>query len=117
MFQSIFGEGLSKKVRIYVPSTVNVRERASKELIHKWVIATHEFLTGKFGGATSQEGLGSYKANDGTLVIEDVVIVTAFASKVTDADIEDIAKFIGKIKAAFSQEYISVEGDDELFFG
>jgi hypothetical protein len=109
MFQDV--QSLNSKIAIYVPSTQNVNETASRELVQKWVLATHQFLASRFGGATSLAGLGSWNSQSGELVIEDVTIVYSFAEKFTASDERAILQFTRELKAGLGQEAILIELD------
>jgi len=117
MFQQLLGKGLSQKVSLYIPGTVNVNEAASQELIDGWVTAAHTFLAGLFGGATSLRALGSYIANDGTLVTENITVIYAYASKVSNSQILSILDFVHGLKTESGQESIGVEVNGTLYFG
>ena len=117
MFEQFFGQGLSEKIAVYIPSTVNVSESAGQELIDGWVTAAHKFLAGQFGGATSQSALGSYVTDSGFLVTEQIVIVYAYAKQITPDNVNALLDFVGNIKAALGQESIGIEVNGTLFFG
>ena len=116
MYGEVFGQGLSERVAVYVPSTFGVADKADSALVQNWIIATHRFLAGQFGGATSQLALGSWVADSGLLVTEDVTIVYAYAARLTRADLGAIKTYAISLKQAFRQETVAIEINGSLFF-
>jgi hypothetical protein len=104
---------LPERIAIYVPSTVNVNEPASAEIVQNWVTETRRFLSTEFGGATSIAAIGSWNSN-GVVITEDVTIVYAFASKLTDVETDKVFAFAAALRDTFSQEAVSVEINGKL---
>lgn len=116
MFAEVFGSGLSNKVALYVPSTLNVTEQADDALVSGWVTKTHVFLAGLFGGATSQLALGSWITANGELVTEKVTIVYAYADSLTREHLTALKAYALDLKQALKQEAIAVDLNGILFF-
>lgn len=99
---------LDRKVVIYVPSKIGSIENLDKQ--RKWKRLTLEVFSELFGGATSLNAEGAYKSNDGSLVVENIIIVYAF----TDADGEArhrsaVMNHAREIGREMMQECVSVE--------
>jgi hypothetical protein len=67
-------------VSITVPSTVNVDGAMSNEGVLQRVQEVAQFFAAKFGGATAQRAEGFYVADDGALIAESVVVVSAYVA-------------------------------------
>ena len=100
--------------KIYVPSTTDVNSPVDNT---KQVNNTLQFLSGLFGGATSQAARGAWVSSSAGLVVESVTICYAFCSlsqklrcrRAVVAYCKDLAKDM-------EQEAISLEIDGRLFF-
>lgn len=105
---------LNSKVCIYVPSTINVNEQIdNKEFCSK----VQDKLSTIFGGATTQEVLGSYKAEDGSKVIEKISIVYAFCdSEQLKKNIYKVVDICEWLKRTMTQESILLEVNNKAKF-
>lgn len=71
-------------VSLTVPSTVNINNALSADETMRRVENVAQMFSEKFGGATAQAANGYYVAVDGSLIKEDVTIVTAFVAADND---------------------------------
>lgn len=105
---------LSHCFKIYVPSTVDVNTPVDNT---GQVNNTLQFLSGLFGGATSQEARGAWVSSSAGLVVEDVTICYAFCSLSQKLRcrraVVDYCKGLAK---DMKQEAISLEIDGRLYF-
>ena len=110
-------EGLNHKVAIYIPSTYGVNSQAGQLFIEAAIKRVAVLFSEWFGGATSQEVFGYWQSETKGLVKESVTIVYAYCDDSTlDAKLADIEKMAEDIKLFFSQEAVSVEIDNRLYF-
>ena len=105
---------LSKNIKIYVPSTVDVDKKIDTS---KNVDETLTMLSNKFGGSTSTKGTGTWVTNDNKLVKEDVTICESYCTGSDLANsINDVIEYCNKLKSELNQEAISLEVNSELYF-
>jgi hypothetical protein len=112
----IFGMvGLSKKVAIYVPSTINVSEHIDNS---KYVEHALFLLSSLFGGATSTNNVGGYVAQNGELITENVTVVYAYCSdsSYNEENLLKIKEFCEFLKIKMGQECIGIEANNSMFF-
>ena len=104
---------LGSKIAVYVPSTFSVSEKIdSTEKVEK----TLEFLSGKFGGATSTKAIGSQLSNTEGLIKEQVTVCYSFTtSDVLENEIENVLNYCEKLKSDMEQEAISLEINNKLY--
>lgn len=112
---NIFGEGLSHRVALYVPTTVNVSEVLDSETADHYIEIALRFLSQQFGGATALSAQGAWVSENGTLVIEKITIVYAFARELSTGALAALKEFAGTLKSALGQENIAVEIDGKFF--
>lgn len=105
---------LQHKVRVYVPSTVDVSVEAdTSESLRSTLEAFGEW----FGGATSYRAVGAWLSQTGALVTERVTIVESYCTDVLlDQHIENILALCASMKRELSQEAIALEINGELHF-
>jgi hypothetical protein len=93
---------LSCQVKVYIPSTINVKESVDSS---EWIDKALELLSNEFGGATSTSALGAWVSNQGELVKEGVTVVFAYANQdKLEWSINKIYDFCLSMKQALSQE-------------
>lgn len=104
---------LDHNIRLYIPTTINISEKAdTATYLDK---ALHLFSR-LFGGSTSYDAKGSWVSNQ-NLVIESVQIVESYATKEQVArGLEEVIRFAHKIKTELKQEAVSLEYDNKLYF-
>jgi len=108
---------LPLEVAVYVPSTFDVDVVIPDDVFAERIKEVSEFLSGIFGGYTSQETLGGYVAEDGKLVKEDVVKVTSFATD--EAFSKNKTKLLQRVQKwakDWKQEAIGIEFEGDLFY-
>ena len=104
------------KIGIVIPSTVNVNEAASSEIVNKWVRCAKVQFAELFGGYSSQNAQGGWMSPIHGLVEENVVVVTAFTDDQGLKRLGDVKAFASKMATALSQESVAVEVDHALQF-
>ena len=105
---------LSHSIKIYVPGTVNVNCAVDNTAAVNGCLS---FLSGLFGGATSQAARGAWVSESAGLVLEDVTICFSFCSlggllKNRSA----VLQYAKTIRDDMKQESVSVEIDGRLYF-
>lgn len=109
---------LPMEMIVYVPSTKDGNVIIPKGDFQARVKNVRAFLATKFGGFSSNPTDGGYMSNDNKgLIEEDVVKVTAFATK--ESLEENLSPLLKKIQywcKAWSQESIGFEFEGDLFY-
>ena len=107
---------LSSSVEIIVPSTTNVDvvdETLYTDMVQKVSLALSEL----FGGATAINAIGSYKANNGSLVTEKVTVVQAFTdSKTLEKSADSVLNLCQDLCRKMTQESIALKVNGVLYF-
>jgi hypothetical protein len=102
---------------VYVPSTQDVDKVISVDKMVTRVDEVKEYLASKFGGYTSADKLGGFVDSTGNLVNEDVVQVTAFATKEAYAENkEELIQQLAKWGKKWGQEAIGFEFEGDLMY-
>ena len=108
---------LPQRTAVIVPSTTSKDRKIPRQEFEKRVTETRLFLSGVNGGYTSVRAEGGYKAQDGTLIKEPVVVVESYA---TEADyIKNRAKVESWLKrkgSQWGQESMGYEHEDDLYY-
>lgn len=105
---------LNHKVKIYVPSTVNVEEKIDNDWFSKDCL---QFLGKVFNGATSYHAFGSWLTAKGDLVYERITICESFCNEESlSSNIEKIYDYCRTLKVNMSQEAIALEIDNVMYF-
>jgi hypothetical protein len=106
---------LSSNVKIYVPSTVEVDQSADNGAMVEHV---ERQLSGLFGGATAYNALGAWVSQgNNELILEKVVIVQSYCSEAQLNDhIEEVIRLALHVKTEMSQEAVSLEVNNKLYF-
>lgn len=107
---------LKNKVAIYVPSTIDVYKSIDNT---QYVNEVAKELCLLFGGATSQNAVGSWYSNElNKLVTENVTIVYSFISDddYTEENLTKVVSIAKKLCKDMSQECISLEVNNNLNF-
>jgi hypothetical protein len=105
---------LSQKVKIYVPSTVDVNIAADNS---KYVEKSLKLLACTFGGATSYQAFGAWLSQSGELVKESITVCEAFCKESDlQKSIEIIYDFCLELKLELKQEAIALEVNGVLHF-
>jgi len=107
---------LTARYAVYVPGTTNTNQPLPTKERKEWTLATIRRMSYVFGGATAQEGLGGWIAENGELVIENVNIVFSYATNKSpeyETAVRDIAAWLAQ---SLCQEAVTVETPDGLDF-
>lgn len=107
---------LSSSVEIIVPSTTNVDvvdENMYANMVQKVSLALSEL----FGGATAINAIGSYKANNGSLVTEKVTVVQAFTTtEKLESCADSVLSLCQDLCRSMTQESIALKINGVLYF-
>jgi hypothetical protein len=107
---------LNRQVKVYVPGTVDANTLAP-ERQQEWVRQSLEQLSKLFGGATAINGQGAYVSEELGLIVEPVVIVTAFCDEAGLAQHrEAVIDFARQLGLDMTQESVSVEFNGTMEF-
>lgn len=107
---------LSCSVSVYVPSTKNVNEKLSAEAHKEYVDMVLEALSNLFGGATAYDAKGSWVSQSG-LVLEDIKVCKSYCtSEQLKAGVDKVITLCMELKKELSQEAISLEINNKLYF-
>lgn len=103
---------------IIVPSTQDADKKISSERMSKRVKEVKRYLAQKFGGFTSDKGVGGYYSfNKNKVIQEDVNVVTSYATRKAFAENrKQLLKQLGKWGKKWGQESIGYEIEDDLFY-
>lgn len=105
---------LDNSVSIYIPSTIDVNVNFDNA---KHVNTILVRLSEIFGGCTSSQGVGCWKSENEGLVKESVTICKSFCtSEQLEKEINSVVGLCNWLKAAMSQEAISLEVNGKLYF-
>jgi len=109
---------LTNYVKLYIPSTNNVKADAPAALIRATVEATMRLFAILFGGFTCTKGKGGWMAEGGTaLVVEDVYMVASFCDRAALVrGLPGVIERAQTICDRFGQECVSVEVNGALYF-
>jgi hypothetical protein len=103
---------LNKIIRLYVPGTINNKINLAAQ--EKWVDEALDKFADLFGGATTMQAQGAWKAG-GVIVKEPIVLVYAFTDDVgLSQHCETVIEFAKIIAVSMGQECVSVEIEREL---
>lgn len=104
---------LSQKVRLYVPSTINVDEAIDNK---EHVEATLKLFGELFGGATSYEAVGAWNGSNGKLIQESVTIVESYANTLGSDDIMEVIDYAKQLCKDMAQDAVAVEVNGSMGF-
>mmetsp|Transcript_13104 Transcript_13104/g.28875 ORF Transcript_13104/g.28875 Transcript_13104/m.28875 type:complete len:215 (-) Transcript_13104:191-835(-) len=106
------------KFRIIIPSTTGVSEEGSTENFEARRALVLEFLVRLFGGATcSNPCHGAYRAEDGSVVTEQVVSVTSFCTATEFRSLSPtVIRMVEGLCGEWGQECIGLEMDGVLTY-
>jgi hypothetical protein len=107
---------LKNRVTFYVPSTQNVGQPLPTRERKALVSRVERVFAQEFGGATRTEGVGSYVANDGSLIQERVTLVTSYHALETSEALAIVIPLAQAIKAEYGQEAIAIETEQGIDF-
>lgn len=107
---------LDHNIKLYIPSTVEANKQA-RDLQAVKVQETLSLFSKLFGGATSYDAKGAWLSDTKGLIVEGVVIVESYATtQAVDEGLESVLAYATRLKADMSQEAISLEYDNKLYF-
>lgn len=104
---------LNHRVKIVVPSTVNVDEVADTSA---QVEAVATKLSRLFGGCTVRDANGYWLSDTAGLVVEAVKEVESLTESLTDEQIDEVVKIAVDLKEELQQESVLYEIDSIGYF-
>jgi len=108
---------LSDLVSFYVPSTWAKDQPIDANEYKKRIDAIAEHFSNLFGGATVAKGIGYYVANDGSLIQEEVSVVSSIViGDLNNDDLSTVLEIASVYANAWLQESILVTTKDRLWF-
>lgn len=99
MVAAVFGQGLSHRVSVYVPSTVDVNESLSKRTAELYACRVQRQMARRFGGSTAIAASGGWFSESGYFVTEQVTIVYAFSENLATGDLVEVKSVDGQTLA------------------
>lgn len=106
---------MNHRIGLIIPSTINVNEAASPEIVSKWVKCAKVQFANIFGGFTSHSAVGGWMSAEG-LVEEPVTVVASFTDDQGLNRLGEIKAFAAKMGRALGQEAVALEVDHGLHF-
>ena len=107
---------VNHKITITIPTTVNVNQVASPEIVRKWSNQAKRVFAELFGGFTSHTAVGGWMSRDKGLVEENVIIVSSFTDAKGLNRLSEVKAFASRIAVAMTQEAVAVEVDQKMVF-
>lgn len=104
------------RIGLIVPSTVNVTEAASTEIVNKWLKCAKVQFAQLFGGFTSHSAVGGWLSPERGLIEENVTVVSSFTDEHGLKRLGDVKAFAAKMGRALGQEVVAIEVDHSLHF-
>jgi hypothetical protein len=106
---------MNHKVGIIIPSTVNVDEVASVDVVGQWVSSAKTHFANLFGGFTCFNAVGGWMSAHG-IGEEPVTIVSAFTDELGLHRLGDVKAFAAEMATGLSQEAVAIEVDHRMEF-
>jgi hypothetical protein len=105
---------LQSNVKIYVPGTIQINQSFdNSEQVNK----TLELLSSCFGGSTSYQAVGCWISQNNGLIKESVTICESYCKEQDlKKHISSIIDYCENLKKELSQESISLEVNNKLYF-
>lgn len=104
---------LSCSVKIYVPSTKNVKEAFNAI---EWIDRSLALFSKEFGGATATNALGAWVSHAGELIKENITMVFSYAlQEQLNKSIQTIYDFALEMKKQLGQESIALEVNGKMY--
>ena len=104
--------GLLHSVSVTVPSTFNVSENVDNSAFVESVAIA---FSSRFGGATAINGNGYYVSEDGKLIAENVVIVSAYCADMDENTSEFVQTVAENLRRDMGQECVLFTIDGSAF--
>ena len=105
--------GLGSNVRLFVPSTLDIDQKAVNSSEVRMVA---ELFSSWFGGATAYRALGCWSSPAVGLVSEEVTIIESFCSESALASrISEVIDFARALRDRLRQEAVVLEVDRKLY--
>jgi hypothetical protein len=107
---------LKNFVAVYVPSTSGLADPVTPSEHNARALLVATELSAAFGGATLFPTIGTYLADSGTLVTENIIIVKSFHDADPDEAEKTIATIAAAVKLEYAQESVAYETQDGINF-
>ena len=105
---------LDNNIKVYVPSTTDVDKKVDTS---KQIDNTLTLLSSKFGGSTSTKGTGTWVSETSGLVKEEVTICESYCTgSALKNSLTEVIEYCEDLKKELSQEAISLEVNNKLYF-
>lgn len=104
-------EPLNEKITLFVPST-----NATKEQTQKFVRYIAAEFSELFGGCTITNGVGTWKDEKNELIEERVYLCTSSMNELTNDQKIKVISLARLTKTKFSQDCVSLEVNNVLYF-
>lgn len=105
---------LDHNIKIYIPSTKDVSQKIDNK---KYVDSALKLFGASFGGATSYDAIGAWLSQEQGLVTEGVKIVESYATReAIEEHLGEVIAYAQQLKTELTQEAISLEYDNKLYF-
>lgn len=104
-------EPLNEKITLFVPSTNAKKEQAQK--FARYIASEFSEL---FGGCTITNGVGAWKNEKNELIEERVYLCTSYMSELTNDQKIKVISLARLTKSIFSQDCVSLEVNNVLYF-
>lgn len=104
-------EPLNEKITLFVPSTNATKEQTQK--LTRYIAAE---LSELFGGCTVTNGVGTWIDEKNELIEERVYLCTSYMSELTNDQKIKVISLARLIKSGFSQDCVSLEVNNVLYF-
>ena len=107
---------VNHKITITIPTTVNVNQVASPEIVRKWSNQAKRVFADLFGGFTSHNAIGGWMSQEKGLVEENVIVVSSFTNASGLNRLSEVKAFASQMARAMTQEAVAVEVDQKMVF-
>jgi len=105
---------LESNVKIYIPGTIQINQSFDNtEIVNKTLILLSDY----FGGSTSYSAIGCWISQNSGLIKENVTICESYCKEIElKKHISAIIDYCENLKKELSQEAISLEVNNKLYF-
>lgn len=105
---------LESNVKIYIPGTIEINIASDNS---KFVDNTLKLLSSYFGGSTSYAAIGCWNSVNSGLIKEKITVCESYCKEIDlKKHIEAIIQYCEDLKKELTQEVISLEVNNKLYF-
>lgn len=112
-------EGLTKlehNIKVYLPITDTTNGIAGIEDAAETENHITIYMTKLFGGCTIYPAAGIYKADNGEIIPDKLLVCESFTDKVEDDDITTLLLLVRLVESSLRQESVAFEIDRVMYF-